>query len=312
MRLASRLLSAFSMLPFACLANASAADLLSFQEIADLPSRSSLTLGDTHYQPPQDLSAMPFISGAIALDNFGGHDDKGRLATGLNLRGLLTPSDLLSLRSMGSAEEGHYHWGAYHLEIGPWSSRLGFIFSDLSYELGGELEILAAKGKTRTASAFILQPLLASEALSLEARLQFDDKRLQDEIGVLHMNSEKRSRVLDYELGTTAHEPWLNNATTTLALNWREGHLNIEGSPYTLVGKADPGHFSVLRAKLARLQPLSERLSLYVHVLGSGAVTISMIRKSSISVACSARAQPSRPTHSVTAAGRPAPSCVTP
>ncbi|QMV62989.1 ShlB/FhaC/HecB family hemolysin secretion/activation protein [Pseudomonas berkeleyensis] len=268
MRLASRLLSAFSMLPFACLANASAADLLSFQEIADLPSRSSLTLGDTHYQPPQDLSAMPFISGAIALDNFGGHDDKGRLATGLNLRGLLTPSDLLSLRSMGSAEEGHYHWGAYHLEIGPWSSRLGFIFSDLSYELGGELEILAAKGKTRTASAFILQPLLASEALSLEARLQFDDKRLQDEIGVLHMNSEKRSRVLDYELGTTAHEPWLNNATTTLALNWREGHLNIEGSPYTLVGKADPGHFSVLRAKLARLQPLSERLSLYVHVLG--------------------------------------------
>lgn len=155
MRMALSLLSALSVLALSTFANASAADLLPFQEIADLPSRSSLTLGDTHYQPPEDLSAMPFISGGIALDNFGGHDDKGRLATALNLRGLLTPSDLLSLRSMGSAEEGHYHWGAYHLEVGPWSSRLGLIFSDLSYELGDELEILAAKGKTRTASAFI-------------------------------------------------------------------------------------------------------------------------------------------------------------
>ncbi len=268
MRMASSLLSALSVLPLTCLASASATDLLPFQEIADLPSRSSLTLGDTHYQPPEDLSEMPFISGGIALDNFGGHDDQARLATALNLRGLLTPSDLLSLRSMGSAEEGHYHWGAYHLEVGPWSSRLGLIFSDLSYKLGDELEILAAKGETRTASAFILQPLLASEALSLEARLQFDDKRLQDEIGVLRMNSTKRSRVLDYGLHTTSREPWLNNATTTLALNWREGHLNIEGSPYTLVSKANPGHFSVLRAKLAHLQPLSERLSLYVHALG--------------------------------------------
>lgn len=268
MRMACRLLYALSVLPFTCLANTPAADLLPFQQIADLPSRSSLTLGDTRYQPPEDLSAMPFISGGIALDNFGGHDDKGRLASAINLHGLLDQSDLLSLRSMGSAEEGHYHWGTYNLSVGPWSSRLGIILSDLSYELGDELEILAAKGKTRTASAFLIQPLLQYQAFSLKASLQFDDKRLQDEIGLLGIDTEKRSRVLNYGLSATAHDSLLNGATTSLGLSWSEGSLNIDGSPYSLVGKADAGHFSVLRANLARLQQLGGRLALYLRAQG--------------------------------------------
>lgn len=268
MRMASSLLFALPVLLFLRLANASATDLLPFQEIADLPSRSSLTQGNTTYEPPEDVSAMPFISGAVALDNFGGYDDKGRLASAINLHGLLGQSDQLSLRSMGSAEEGHYYWGAYHLSVGPWSSRLGIILSDLSYELGDELEILAAKGKTRTASAFLIQPLLQYEVFSLKARLQFDDKRLQDEIGLLGIDSEKRSRVLNYGLSATLHDHLLNGAATTLGLSWSEGSLNIDGSSYSLVGKTDPGHFRVLRASLARLQQLGGRLSLYLRAQG--------------------------------------------
>lgn len=266
MRLAPSLLFALPFFPG--IANAAPADLLPFQEIADLPSRSSLTLGNTGYQPPQDLSAMPSISGGVALDNFGGHDDKGRLASAINLHGLLGQNDLLSLRSMGSAEEGHYHWGAYQLDVGPWFTRLGVMLSDLSYELGDELEILAAKGKTRTASAFIIQPLLQYDGFSLNARLQFDDKHLQDEIGLLGIDSNKRSRVLHYGLRASAHDTLLSDATTALALSWHEGSLNIDGAPYSLVGKADPGDFSVLRANLTRLQQLGGRLSLYLRAQG--------------------------------------------
>lgn len=267
MRLACRLLFALSALAGPCLA-AAAAELLPFQEIPDLPSRSSLTLGNTTYDPPDDLSAMPFISGGLAVDNFGGHDDQARFSGAINLHGLLDQNDLLSLRSMGSAEEGHYHWAAYHLGIGPWLSRLGVILSDLSYELGDELEILAAKGKTRTASAFIIQPLLQYEVFNLKARLQFDDKRLQDEIGLLGVHSEKRSRVLSYGLSGTVRDDLLNGAETSLSLRWSEGSLNIDGSPYSLVGKADAGRFSVLRADLARLQQLGGRLALYVRAQG--------------------------------------------
>ena len=96
-----------------------AAELLPFQQIPNLPTNTSLTLGNTTYDTPDDLDAMPFLSGGVALDNFGGHDDQGRLASAINFRGLLDPSDLLSLRSMGSAEAGHYHWGTYHLAVGP-------------------------------------------------------------------------------------------------------------------------------------------------------------------------------------------------
>ncbi|MBU1329034.1 MAG: hypothetical protein KKG30_00270 [Gammaproteobacteria bacterium] len=242
--------------------------MLPFQEVPGLPSRTSLTLGNTSYDPPDDLSVLPFISGGVALDNFGGYDDQGRLASALNLHGLLGQNDLLSLRSMGTAEAGHYHWGAYHLGLGQWDTRLGMILSDLSYALGDELEILAAKGKTRTVSAFVIQPLVQTRALTLKARLQFDDKHLQDEIGILRLNSEKRSRVLDYGLSGSVRDRWLNGAETSLALNWREGSLNIDGSPYTLVGRADPGQFRVLRASLARLQELGSGISLYTRAQG--------------------------------------------
>lgn len=268
MRLACSLLSALCVLSFSCLANAAAAPLLPFQEIADLPSRSSLTLGDTTYDPPDEVSAMPFISGGVAMDNFGGNADHARLASAINLHGLLDQSDLLSLRSMGSAEAGHYHWGTYNLGVGPWGSRMGVIVSDLSYSLGDELEILAAKGKTRTASVFITQPLLENEVFTIKARLQFDEKHLQDEIGLLLINSKKRSRVFNYGLCGTVRDHWLHGATTTLALSWSEGNLNIDGSPYSLVGRADPGHFRVLRANLVRLQQLTERLALYVRAQG--------------------------------------------
>lgn len=258
-------LTAFALPPFA---QAAAADLLPFQEIPGLPSSTSLTPGNTRYEPPDDLSSMPFLSGGVALENFGGHDDQVRFASAINLHGLLEQNDLLSLRSMGIGEEGQYHWGTYHLSVGPWFSRLGIILSDLSYELGDELEILDAKGKTRTASAFIIQPLLQYPAFSLTARLQFDDKRMEDQAGLLAINSEKRSRVLNYGLSGTFLEPSLNGATTTLALSWSEGSLNIDDSPWSLLGKADPGPFGVLRATIARLQPLGEYLSLYVRAQG--------------------------------------------
>lgn len=268
MRLASCLLSAFCLLPLACLANGNGEGLLPFQQIPDLPSATSLTQGDTSYEPPDNLEAMPFFSGGVALDNFGGHDDQARLATAINFHGLLASNDLLSLRSMGSAEQGHYHWAAYHLDIGPWSTRAGAMVSDLSYELDDELKILEAKGTTRTASAFIIQPLLQGRGFGLKARLQYDEKHLQDEIGLLGMDSDKRSRVLDYSLTGSVRDGLLEGADSSLTLSWSEGHLDIDGAPWSLVGQSDPGHFSVLRVKLARLQQLGGRLALYVRAMG--------------------------------------------
>lgn len=268
MRMAPRLFFALCFFAFSSLANAISADLLPFQEIPGLPTRSSLTLGNTLYDPPDDLSVTPSISGGIALDNFGSHDDQARFASAINLRGLVGQNDLLSLRSMGTADEGHYHWGAYQLDVGPWSSRLGVIVSDLSYELGDELEILAAEGKARTASAFILQPLLQSDTVNLKARLQFDDKRMHDEIGLLGMRSDKRSRVLNYSLSGTLRDDRPGTAVTGFSLSWSEGDLNLDGSPYSLVGRAEPGRFSVLRASLTRLQPLAESLTLYARAEG--------------------------------------------
>ena len=106
MRVASCLLSTLFVVPLSCLATGNGEGLRPFQQIPELPSATSLTQGDTSYELPEDLDSMPFLSGGVALDNFGGQDDQGRLATAVNVRGLLASSDLLSLRSMGWRSRG--------------------------------------------------------------------------------------------------------------------------------------------------------------------------------------------------------------
>lgn len=242
---------------------------VAFQEVPGLDSRSSLILAATRYEPPTELDALPFFSGSLALDSFGNrYAGQYRPATDLNVHGLLRQSDLLNLRSLGSNEDGHYRRLVYHLDLGPWRSRLGLMLADMSYKLGKELDVLEAEGEASTHSVFVIQPLLQSDALRLQARLQFDDKHLQDRIGLIGLQSDKRSRVLSYRLGGNLHDELLGSASNDFDLGWSEGRLNVDGSADSLTGRVEAGHFRILRASLSRAQSLSQRLSLHAHAQG--------------------------------------------
>lgn len=273
MRVALGLLSVLFAMPNLALCDAlsSGADktpLALLQEAPDVDVRSTLTLGDTQNYVPT-LDPVPGYSGSLEFDTYGNrYTGEYRPGGTLNYGGLLDASDQLSLRSLGSNEDGHYHRFAYHLAAGPWETRLGILLADMSYRIGKELEVLEAHGAIRTSSGFVIQPLIRSSTFNLLARVQYDKKRLNDDIDLISLRSQQQSRVLTYSLSGDSHDGLLSGARNGFALSWSEGRGENDGLPLTLNGYTGSGRFRIARASLMRLQHLSDRIDLFAQVQG--------------------------------------------
>ena len=163
-------------------------------------------------------------------------------------------------RGQGFSGDGHYYRLAYHLRLA-WNPLGGVMFSDSRYTASQEMKVLDAGGSMRTSSVFLIQPLIERDTWRLAARIQYDEKRLDDQVGLLLMQSAKRSRVSTYQLSGSS-------GATHMLLGVSQGRLDINGSLFTLSGTSERGDFRVARAALERLQPLSQRLALHGRVQG--------------------------------------------
>ncbi|UVE18065.1 ShlB/FhaC/HecB family hemolysin secretion/activation protein [Pseudomonas sp. LS44] len=219
-----------------------------------------------------DVQPGPPVSGSVDLDNYGNRfTGEYRLGGSLNLNSPLGLGDQVSLRAMGSDEEQHYYRAAYQLPLGPWATQLGVAYSDMDYELTRDFEDLKAHGNARISSAYAVQPLLRSRDFSLYAQLQFDDKRLKDDIDFFASKSDKRARVVIASLSGNSRDDLLGGGVNSFALAWSQGSLNIDGPLNQLVDDltaGTQGNFHKLNPSLVRLQHLSERFSLYTQVQG--------------------------------------------
>ena len=273
MRVAPGLLSVMFAMPNLALCGplSSAADktpLALLQEAPGVDVRSTLTLGDTQNYVPA-LDPAPGLSGSLELDTYGNrYIGEYRPGVTLDYGGLLGASDQLSLRSLGSNEDGHYHRFAYHLAAGPWETRLGMVLADMSYRVGKELEVLDAHGAVRTASGFVLQPLIRSSAFNLLARVQYDKKRLNDDIDLISLRSQQQSRVLTYSLSGDSRDGLLAGGRNGFSLSWSEGRSENDGLPLTLNGYTGIGRFRIARASLMRLQHLTDKVDLFARAQG--------------------------------------------
>lgn len=222
-----------------------------------------------------DVQRAPLISGAVDADNYGNRFvGEYRLGGTLNLNNPLGLGDRMTLRAMGSEEDQRYGRIAYQLPLGPWATQLGVAYSDMDYQLGKDFEDLDAHGNARITSVFALQPLVRSRDFSLYGQLQFDDKRLKDDIDLFEQKSDKHARVTILSLTGNSRDMLLGGGVNSFALAWSQGSLNIDGAA---AQRADDltagtaGQFHKLNPSLVRLQRLSERFSLYTQLQGQWA-----------------------------------------
>ena len=222
-----------------------------------------------------NIERAPLLSGSIDADNYGNRfTGQYRLGGTLNLNSPLGLGDRLTLRAMGSDEEQNYGRIAYQLPVGPWSTQLGVAYSDMDYQLAKDFEDLDAHGNARIASVFALQPLVRSRDFSLYAQVQFDDKRLQDDIDLFDQKNAKRSRVVILTLNGNSRDTLLGGGVNSFALAWSQGSLNLDDTTAQRIDDltaGTAGRFHKLNPSLVRLQRLSERFSLYTQLQGQWA-----------------------------------------
>ncbi len=222
-----------------------------------------------------DVAPGPLLSGSVDADNYGNRfTGEYRLGGTLNVNSPLGLGDRLTLRAMGSDEDQQYGRIAYQLPIGPWATQVGVAYSDMDYQLAKDFDDLKAHGNARIASLYAIQPLVRSRDFSLYAQVQFDDKRLKDDIDLFGSKSDKRSRVVIATLNGNSRDTLLGGGVNSFALAWSQGSLNIDGQLNQTIDDltaGTQGRFHKLNPSLVRLQRLSERFSLYTQLQGQWA-----------------------------------------
>ena len=222
-----------------------------------------------------DVTPGPLLSGSVDADNYGNRfTGEYRLGGTLNVNSPLGLGDRLTLRAMGSDEDQQYGRIAYQLPIGPWATQVGVAYSDMDYELAKDFDELKAHGNARIASLYAIQPLVRSRDFSLYAQVQFDDKRLKDDIDLFGSKSDKRSRVVIATLNGNSRDTLLGGGVNSFALAWSQGSLNIDGQLNQTIDDltaGTQGRFHKLNPSLVRLQRLSDRFSLYTQLQGQWA-----------------------------------------
>ncbi|UCJ17471.1 ShlB/FhaC/HecB family hemolysin secretion/activation protein [Pseudomonas sp. MM211] len=222
-----------------------------------------------------DVQPGPLLSGSIDADNYGNRfTGEYRLGGTLNVNSPLGLGDRLSLRAMGSDEDQQYGRIAYQLPIGPWATQVGVAYSDMDYQLAKDFDDLDAHGNARITSVYAIQPLVRSRDFSLYAQLQFDDKRLKDDIDLFDSKSDKRSRVVIATLNGNSRDNLLGGGVNSFALAWSQGSLNIDGELNQAIDDltaGTQGRFHKLNPSLVRLQRLTDRFSLYGQLQGQWA-----------------------------------------
>lgn len=222
-----------------------------------------------------DVQATPLVSGTIDADNFGNrYTGDYRLGGTFNLNNPLKLGDRLSLRALGTNEQQGYGRVAYQLPVGPWGTQIGASYSYLRYDLGDDFAALNAHGRASIASAFVMHPLLRQRDQSLYLQLQYDDKRLVDDIDYFGSRSDRHVGLWSVGLNGNSRDNVFGGGVNGAGLIWGHGDLSINGAANQALDQAtarSAGSFNKLNASLVRLQRLTDKFSLYGQLQGQWA-----------------------------------------
>lgn len=217
-----------------------------------------------------NLKRSRFISGIVEADN-GGNRFTGAYRAGgtLNFNNPTGRGDLLSLRALASTSGLAYGRAAYQALLG--NSTIGAAFSHINYSLGREFKILDADGTADVASLFGSHPLVRSRDTNLNALAGIDAKFFKDRIGSASTVNRRRAKVANLGLSGNHRDHLGGGGSTLFSIGAALGDLDIRSSADRAIDRTTArtnGNYGKLQAGVARLQRLTDSLSLYAAVRG--------------------------------------------
>lgn len=217
----------------------------------------------------------PVVGAALGMDNFGNrYTGAWRGSASLQLDGALGLGEQIQLQLLASNEDLYNYRLGYQMPVGPWSTRIGASLSHLDYALDQEFGVLDAYGSAKVASVHATQPLLRSRSANVNARLQYDQKRLTDHIGMYDTQERKHSQLTTLGLDGNWQDSLGGRATNQWSLAWVHGQLrlgNVAQQQRDAQTARSAGSFQMITANLARWQALGGPWSLHGRVNGQRA-----------------------------------------
>ena len=217
-----------------------------------------------------NLKRSRLVSGVVEADN-GGNRFTGAYRAGgtLNFNNPTGRGDLLSLRALVSTLGLAYGRAAYQMLLG--NSTVGAAFSHINYSLGREFKALDADGTADVASLFASHPLIRSRDTNLNALAGIDAKFFKDRVGAASTVSHRRAKVANLGLSGNHRDHIGGGGSTMFSVGATLGDLDIRSPADRATDRTTArtdGQYGKLQAGVARIQRLTDSLSLYAAVRG--------------------------------------------
>ncbi|MFC3651370.1 ShlB/FhaC/HecB family hemolysin secretion/activation protein [Dyella humi] len=219
-----------------------------------------------------DVTPAPRYTGTLGLDDYGNrYTDRVRLSGTFNVNGLFNQGDVLSLAGVSSGGGMNYGSAGYKYLLNGQGTVLGASVTDLHYQLRNGLSDLHAHGTALVQSVNLLQPLIRNTAGNLYGQIEFDHKRLSDDIDIADIQTIRHSNVW---VGTLAGDQRDDTGVTNFNISGSYGRLyfnNLYSEFVDALGPRTAGSFTKFDYSVSRLQRFGQVDAVYVGVIGQKA-----------------------------------------
>ena len=217
-----------------------------------------------------DVTPGQRVTGSVEADNAGDrYTGEYRVGATVNVNNLTGHGDVASLRALTSGAGLKYGRASYQAQFG--KATAGVAYTALEYRLGKEFESLHAHGTVKIASVYGSYPLIRTRNTNLYALAGFDAKTFQDKVDLTSSVTDKKARVWWAGLHGNHLDNFGGGGASSYSLTQSFGDLDIETPAALAADEATArtnGHYQKLAFHVARLQRVTERVSLYGAING--------------------------------------------
>ena len=246
--------------------------LLLLSDVPGVNVRSTLTPGAEVGTSDLIVDVTPgrSVTGSVEADNAGNrYTGEYRVGATVNVNNPTGHGDVASLRVMTSGSGLNYGRASYQMQFG--KATAGVAYSALRYRLGKEFEPLGAHGTAEIASVYGSYPLIRSRNTNLYALAGFDAKTFQDKVDLTSSVTDKKADVWWAGLAGNHLDGFGGGGASSYSLTQIFGDLDIEtpaAQALDATTARSNGHYQKLAFAVARLQRVTEKVSLYGSING--------------------------------------------
>lgn len=219
-----------------------------------------------------NVTNAPRYTGSLSMDDYGNtYTDRVRFNGTFDVNGLFHQGDLLDISGVSSGSGMSYGHASYRYLLTGQGTTVGLAVSGLEYKLGNGLSDLHAHGTATTQSVNLSQPIIRNTAGNLYAQIEYDHKRLYDDIDIAGIETHRHSN--SWVL-TVAGDQRDSMGVTNFNISGTHGRLYLDNFQTLFedyFGARTAGSYVKWDYSISRLQQLNSTNALYFGFSGQHA-----------------------------------------